>query len=47
MTMQKWDIGEDETDEAAREAGIDPCDLENWRRFLVLAPWLETPVGEA
>lgn len=29
--MKKWDFGDDEEDELAREAGVDPCDLDNWR----------------
>ncbi len=29
--MKKWDFGDDENDQLAREAGIDPCDLDTWR----------------
>ena len=30
--QNKWDVGDDERDQDAREAGENPCDLEGWRR---------------
>lgn len=29
--MNKWDFGDDEDDELARESGVDTCDLDTWR----------------
>lgn len=29
--MNKWDFGDNEEDDLAREAGVDPCDLDSWR----------------